>query len=104
MRKPPPTALLAGLRSNLNDSRSNLNDSITRGDAIDTLAQHLITRPVFDALFENYAFAEHNPASRAMQKMLETLDEQDLATENDTLAKFNASVRALASEPCRRGS
>ena len=45
---------LAGLRG-------NLNDSISRDDAIDMLAQHLITRPVFDALFEDYSFAEHNP-------------------------------------------
>ena len=36
---------LAGLRG-------NLNDSITRDDAIEMLAQHLITRPVFDALFD----------------------------------------------------
>ena len=31
------------------------------------LAQHMITQPVFDALFEDYSFAEHNPVSRAMQ-------------------------------------
>ena len=32
-----------------------------RDDAIDMLAQHLITKPVFDALFEDYDFAGHNP-------------------------------------------
>ena len=32
--------------------RGNLNDGISRDDAIDMLAQHLITKPVFDALFE----------------------------------------------------
>ena len=30
------------------------------------LAQHLITKPVFDALFEGYSFARHNPMSQAM--------------------------------------
>jgi predicted helicase len=82
---------LAGLRA-------NLNDSITRDDAIDMLAQHLITRPVFDALFEDYAFAEHNPVSQVMQRMLATLDEQHLTTENDTLEEFYKSVRMRAAD------
>ncbi len=76
--------------------RGNLNDSITRADAIDMLAQHLITRPVFDALFEGYSFAEHNPVSQVMQSMLDTLDAYNLEAENDTLAKFYESVRLRA--------
>ena len=80
---------LAGLRG-------NLNDSITRADAIDMLAQHLITRPVFDALFEGYSFAEHNPVSQVMQAMLDTLDAYNLHAENETLEKFYESVRLRA--------
>jgi predicted helicase len=76
--------------------RANLNDSITNKDAVDMLAQHLITRPVFDALFEGYSFAEHNPVSQAMQGMLEILDEQNVGTEAETLEKFYASVRMRA--------
>jgi predicted helicase len=76
--------------------RANLNDSITNKDAVDMLAQHLITRPVFDALFEGYSFAEHNPVSQAMQGMLEILDEQRVGTEAETLAKFYDSVRMRA--------
>jgi predicted helicase len=78
--------------------RANLNDSITDKDAVDMLAQHLITRPVFDALFEGYSFAEHNPVSRVMQGMLDVLDEQHLDTEADTLEKFYASVRMRAKD------
>lgn len=80
---------LAGLRG-------NLNDSITRADAIDMLAQHLITRPVFDALFEGYSFAEHNPVSQVMQGMLDTLDAYNLHAENETLERFYESVRLRA--------
>ena len=76
--------------------RGNLNDSISRADAIDMLAQHLITRPVFDALFEGYSFAEHNPVSQVMQAMLDTLDAYNLEAENETLAKFYESVRLRA--------
>src|SRR5699024_8479648 len=39
--------------------RRNLNESITRGGAIEMLAQHMITKPVFDALFEGNAFTDH---------------------------------------------
>jgi hypothetical protein len=37
--------------------RDNLNDSITAADAVSMLAQHLITKPVFDALFAGHEFA-----------------------------------------------
>jgi predicted helicase len=37
------------------------------------LAQHMITKPVFDALFEGYSFAQHNPMSQAMQGVLDVL-------------------------------
>lgn len=73
-----------------------LNDSITRTDAIEMLAQHLITKPVFDALFEGYDFAEHNPVSQAMDKMLAVLDQQNLDVETKTLEKFYDSVRVRA--------
>lgn len=73
--------------------RCNLNDTITRDDAIDMLSQHLITRPVFDALFADYSFAENNPVSQVMEGMLARLDEQNLDAENETLERFYDSVR-----------
>lgn len=73
--------------------RGNLNDGITRNDAIDMLAQHLITRPVFDALFGGYDFAAHNPVAQAMERMLDALDEHRLDDENHSLEKFYDSVR-----------
>jgi predicted helicase len=76
--------------------RANLNDGITRDDAIDMLSQHLITKPVFDALFEGYSFAEHNPVSQVMQGMLDALDRQSLDRETKTLEKFYDSVRVRA--------
>lgn len=42
------------------------------------LAQHLITKPVFDALFADYNFTDHNPMSMAMQNVLNTLQEHHL--------------------------
>lgn len=76
--------------------RDDLNDSISDGEIIEMLAQHLVTKPVFDALFEEYSFASHNPMSKAMQGVLDALHEHHLAKEADTLEKFYASVRQRA--------
>ncbi len=76
--------------------RNNLNDGITRADAINMLAQHLVTKPVFDALFADYSFTEHNPVSQVMQTMLAVLDDQALSKENEALEGFYASVRMRA--------
>jgi len=76
--------------------RDDLNDSITDGEIIEMLAQHLITKPVFDALFEGYSFAQNNPISLAMQGVLDLLQEHRLDKEADTLESFYASVKMRA--------
>jgi len=76
--------------------RDDLNDSITDAEIVEMLAQHLVTKPVFDALFDQYSFASHNPMSKAMQGVLDALHEHHLAKEADTLEKFYASVRQRA--------
>lgn len=76
--------------------RDDLNDSISDGEIVEMLAQHLVTKPVFDALFDEYSFASHNPMSKAMQGVLDALHEHHLAKESDTLEKFYASVRQRA--------
>ncbi|RYD50624.1 MAG: DEAD/DEAH box helicase [Sphingobacteriales bacterium] len=80
----------------LEEIRDDLNESITREDAIEMLAQHLITRPVFEALFEGYSFALNNPVSVSMQKVLDVLDEHNIEKEAETLQKFYDSVRRKA--------
>ena len=76
--------------------RANLNDSITTDDAIGMLSQHLITRPVFEALFEEYDFIGSNPVSVAMQGMIDRLDQHALDKEVDTLSRFYRDVRIRA--------
>ena len=71
----------------------NLNDGVTEDDAIGMLSQHLITKPVFDALFEDYAFAQRNPVSQAMQATLESLQERGLEKETEGLESFYRDVR-----------
>ncbi|MDC7104896.1 DEAD/DEAH box helicase [Corynebacterium falsenii] len=78
--------------------RGNLNDSITEDEAIGMLSQHLITAPVFNALFAEYDFAAHNPVSRVMQRMVDALADKRLESETEGLEKFYESVRVRASE------
>lgn len=77
--------------------RDDLNDGISDDEIIEMLAQHLITKPVFDALFKDYSFAKHNPMSQAMQKVQDKLQEHRLDKEADTLDKFYDSVQRRAS-------
>lgn len=76
--------------------RKNLNNSITQEDAIEMLAQHMITKPVFDALFENYEFVKNNPVSKTMQKMIDILDKEMSNEEKEKLNKFHESVKERA--------
>lgn len=78
--------------------RDNLNDSIGTDDAISMLSQHLITKPVFDALFSEHDFASHNPVSIVMQRMIDTLGDSGLESETASLDTFYESVRLRASQ------
>lgn len=80
----------------LAEIRDDLNPEISEGEAIEMLAQHLITRPVFDALFEGYSFAKNNPVSRAMESVLAILDEHRLDKEAESLERFYDSVKRRA--------
>lgn len=73
--------------------RKNINDAVDEGQAIEMLAQHMITRPVFDALFKDYEFVNNNAVSRSMQSMLEILESQGLEMETSVLDKFYTSVK-----------
>jgi predicted helicase len=70
-----------------------LNDSISSDDAISMLSQHLITRPIFEAIFGTDSFTANNPVSQVMQKMVDVLDQHNLDTETASLDGFYESVR-----------
>lgn len=74
--------------------RENLNPDIDQAQAVEMLAQHLVTKPVFDAMFTNSNFTEHNPVSLAMQSILNQLDDHSaFEKERAGLEKFYDSVR-----------
>ena len=77
----------------LNELRDDLNNAITESEAVEMLAQHLITKPVFDALFANDNFTQHNPMSQAMQKVVDIFEQKNLATETKQLNDFYESIQ-----------
>ena len=73
-----------------------INASITQGNAIDMMAQHILTRPVFEALFEGYDFASGNPVSVALDSLWNDFGEFGLEEETRDLKGFYESVQTRA--------
>lgn len=79
--------------------RRNINPNLSEQEAIEMLSQHLISLPVFEALFGNYEFAASNPVSKSMQKMLALLDDETKTEEeHERLQKFYDYVRTTVGD------
>lgn len=78
--------------------RKNINPSVTERNAVEMLAQHFITKPVFEALFENYSFAKNNAISKSLSGMISILNEQTPKEDNEKLERFYESVRERAKD------
>ncbi|WP_273723895.1 type ISP restriction/modification enzyme, partial [Bartonella sp. AU18XJBT] len=73
--------------------KNGLNDSIEQEDALEMLAQHLVTRPIFESLFDGNEFVSKNAISQAMEKILRELDKMNIKDESKNLEKFYQSVK-----------
>ncbi|MCL1893712.1 MAG: DEAD/DEAH box helicase family protein [Holophagaceae bacterium] len=82
----------------LAEMKDSVDATLTESDAIEILAQHTITAPVFDALFEDYKFAENNVVSKAMERILKEIEASGGMNEEDTrkLDKFYENVKMRA--------
>lgn len=78
--------------------RDSLNPGITEDEAVQMIAQHVITMPVFEALFGEYEFAKSNPVSITIDSFLSSLQERQLgeASDAEVLEDVYASVRRRA--------
>ena len=76
--------------------QKNINPSITQQQAVEMLSQHIITKPVFEALFDGYSFVKKNPISVSMQTMLNMLEDQSFQKDAEILNKFYESVKMRA--------
>ncbi len=73
--------------------RASVNQAVTREDAIEMVAQHILTGPVFDALFKGYDFTSGNPIARALDRLRTHFGEFGLENE---IRDMERSTRASA--------
>ena len=81
--------------------RQDINPSVTAQQAVEMLAQHTISKPVFESLFEDYSFSKYNAVSQAMEGILEVIeasgklqqdDEKELAALYDYVKRKVAGI------------
>ncbi|SCC06414.1 DEAD/DEAH box helicase [Weissella bombi] len=76
--------------------RHNINDSIDENQAAEMLSQHLITKPIFEALFEEYSFVNQNPVSKSMESIVVELEKAGFTKEQENLEPLYESVKMRA--------
>lgn len=74
----------------------NINESIDENQATEMLSQHLITKPVFEALFDEYSFVNNNPVSSAMENIVRELEKSGFSKEQENLEPLYESVKMRA--------
>lgn len=76
--------------------KNNLNPSVSQAEAVEMLAQHMITKPVFEALFGNDHFTKENPVSKSLEAIVALLDEKSDPEDLEKLERFYNSVKQRA--------
>ncbi|MGI5964899.1 MAG: DEAD/DEAH box helicase family protein, partial [Candidatus Methanomethylophilaceae archaeon] len=72
--------------------RANINGNVSEDDAINMLAQQIITKPIFLELFGDDTFVQKNTVSSTINKMLDEIGEKD-ALKGIDLEKFYTNVK-----------
>jgi predicted helicase len=86
-------ALAADFGRFLKGLQDTLNPTVSREDAVEMLAQHILTSPVFEALFADSDFPNRNVVGRALQGIVDKLDAAAVGSETEGLQKFYDNVR-----------
>ena len=76
--------------------KKNLNPSVSQAESVEMLAQHMITKPVFEALFGNDHFTKENPVSKSLEDIVALLDEKSDPEDLEKLERFYNSVKQRA--------
>jgi predicted helicase len=87
---PPLAQEFNGFLKGLQDT---LNPAVSRQDAVEMLAQHILTLPIFQALFAETNFPENNAVGKALQAIVRKLDAAAVSSETEGLDKFYTHVR-----------
>ncbi len=77
----------------LDSLRENIHQNIKEDEALDMITSHIITKPIFDALFGDNI---QNPIAKALDKMVEKLATLGLQGETKDLKNLYESVKTEA--------
>ncbi|GHR59400.1 helicase [Helicobacter pylori] len=77
----------------LDSLRGNIHQNIKEDEALDMITSHIITKPIFDAIFGDNI---QNPISKALDKMVEKLSTLGLQGETKDLKNLYESVKTEA--------
>ncbi|TPH47460.1 hypothetical protein FIM73_03515 [Helicobacter pylori] len=77
----------------LDSLRNNVHKNIKEDEALDMITSHIITKPVFDAIFGDNI---QNPVAKALDKMVEKLSSLGLEGETKDLKNLYESVKTEA--------
>ncbi|PDW99774.1 restriction endonuclease [Helicobacter pylori] len=77
----------------LDSLRENIHQNIKEEEALDMITSHIITKPIFDAIFGDNI---KNPISKALDKMVEKLSTLGLQGETKDLKNLYESVKTEA--------
>lgn len=77
----------------VNALKATINNTISKEQAIEMLAQHLVTRPVFDALFQDYQFTTNNAVCKSMERMIDILVQSGFEKDTAKLQDFYTSIK-----------
>lgn len=77
----------------LTSLRGNIHQNIKEDEALDMITSHIITKPIFDALFGDNI---KNPIAKALDKMVEKLSDLGLEGETKDLKNLYESVKTEA--------
>lgn len=80
----------------INTLKKDINDSIDENDALDMLTQHIITKPIFDAIYGKNSFGKNNPISVSMQEVYENIKLFGLDNETKDLNLLYQSIEDTA--------
>ncbi|MDR2352724.1 MAG: hypothetical protein LBF22_06085 [Deltaproteobacteria bacterium] len=73
--------------------REDLNVTVTDLEVVEMMAQHMITAPVFEAIYQNIPFVRQNVLSFSMHKLLEAFQNHHFEKETNKLKGFYDSVK-----------
>ena len=82
----------------LEEMKRTINKSLELDNLVGMIACHLVTLPVFEALFGSDDFSQRNPVVKALTKMTDTLDDEGLINEARELDHFYRSVEMRVGE------